>query len=250
VDALSFLVSAVALLRMRGRETPPATVDKSSSFVHDARAGLRLVVTHRLLRGFTGCSTMGNTAINIHLAVYVLYLTRELGMQPAAIGLLYALAGAGGLLGASLAPRLSRALGAGRTTSLSQLAHGVCLTALPLAGLLGGLALPLMGLSHFVWGLTMTTYTIPAVSLRQAITPDRLQGRIIASQRVLTFGVSPIGFLIGGALGEWVGIWPTLVIAGAGLLLSNLFLSLSPLPRVRDAESLPRELAIVEPSAA
>lgn len=247
LDACSFLASAVLLWWIRTPEMIPAHSTNRPSVLQEARDGLRLVLRHRLLRGFVGCSTMGNIAIDMHLAVYILYLTRELGVGASTIGLFYAFGGIGGLIGAALSNHLVKRLGAGRATVFSQLSHGLCLTAIPLAGLLGGLALPFIGLAHFVWGLTVATYAIPAVSLRQAIAPVHLQGRITASQRVLTFGISPIGFLIGGLLGEWLGLWPTLVLAGLVLILSNLWVSLSPLPRIQDVNVLPQELVIVEP---
>jgi MFS family permease len=249
-DALSFFVSAGALLCIRKPESlPPSSISSRENFSvwREALDGLRLVTRHRLLRGFVGCSLTGNIAIDAHLAVYILYLTRELGVQPATLGLIYALGGAGGLLGATVVGRLNGRYGMGRTIVVSQLFHGICLTALPLAALTGGtLAIALIAGVHFIWGLTATIYTVPAVSLRQVITPDHWQGRVAASTRVLTFGVSPLGFLIGGWLGEWIGLWPTLMLAGLGLLLSNLWLSLSPLPGVHNAETLPHELLVAE----
>ena len=246
-DALSFFVSAVTLIRIRRPEPLPTTSKSAFSVWRDAWEGLRLVTRHRLLRSFVGCSLTGNIAIDAHLAVYILYLTRELNLQPATLGLIYALGGAGGVLGATVVGRLNGRFGMGRIIVISQLFHGLCLTALPLAALIGGTqAILLIAGVHFVWGLTSTIYTVPAVSLRQAITPDHWQGRVAASTRVLTFGVSPLGFLIGGWLGEWIGMWPTLVVAGLGLLLSNLWLRLSPLPGVHSAESLPHELLVAE----
>jgi len=246
-DALSFFASAGALIRIRKPEPVPAPSKGVSSLWRDAWDGLRLVTRHRLLRGFVGCSLTGNLAINAHLAVYILYLTRELHLQAATLGLIYALGGAGGVLGVTVVERLNGRFGMGRTIVVSQLFHGICLIALPLAASVGGRqAIILIAGVHFIWGLASTIYSVPAVSLRQAITPNHWQGRVAASTRVLTFGVSPLGFLIGGWLGEWVGLWPTLLLAGLGLLLSNLWLGLSPLPEVRSAETLPHELLVAE----
>lgn len=245
LDALSFVVSALSLAWIRVEENLPSTLVKHPSVIKQASEGLRLSLRHPLLRGFIGCSTTGNLFIDIHLAVYILYLTRELGLQPAMIGLIYAFGGLGGVIGAPLAERLVRSLGTGRAIVLSQLFHGLCATALPLVAL-AGRTVPLLALVHAVWGFTSATYLVPALSLRQAITPDHLQGRITASQRVLTFGLSPLGFLIGGFLGEWMGLWPTLLVAGAGLIFSNLWLSLSPLAHIQEQNAVPKELAIAE----
>jgi MFS family permease len=246
-DSLSFLTSAVTLMRIKQPEPFPSPPIRLISVWREAWEGLYLVSHHRLLRSFVGCSLTGNLAIDAHLAVYILYLTRELGVQPATIGLIYALGGVGGLLGAVAAERLNGFIGMGRTIVISQLFHGLCLTALPMAALLGGnLAIPLIASVHFVWGLTSTLYAVPALSLRQAITPNHWQGRVAASTRVLTFGISPLGFLIGGLLGEWIGLWPTLLLAGMGLILSNLWLALSPLPAVRDTKTLSKDLLVTE----
>ena len=246
-DALSFFVSAGTLIRIRKPELPPSPSRQNFTLWRDAWEGLRLVTRHRLLRSFVGCSLTGNIAIDAHLAVYILYLTRELGVTPATLGLIYALGGAGGVLGAAVVGRLNGRFGMGRTIVISQLFHGLCLTALPLAALLGDTrAIVMIASVHFIWGLTASIYTVPAISLRQAITPNHWQGRIAASTRVLTFGVSPLGFLIGGWLGEWIGLWPTLLIAGLALLSSNLWLVLSPLPKVQDVETLPNELLVAD----
>ncbi|MDX1436768.1 MAG: MFS transporter [Anaerolineales bacterium] len=245
-DAFSFAVSALSITSIRKTEPSPEHGHSKPALLKDASDGLRIVLNHRLLRGFVGCSTFGNIAIDAHLAVYLLYLTRVLGVGAGTIGLLYSLAGAGGLVGASLSERLVARLGMGRATTLSQLCHGVCMTAIPLAALLGAAALPLIGLAHFLWGLTAATYLIPGMSLRQAITPAHLQGRVTASQRFLTYGLSPIGFLIGGLLGEAIGLWPALLVAGVSLLLSNLWLRFSPLPGIRDVRSIPAELLVTD----
>jgi MFS family permease len=245
LDALSFAISALSLAWIKVQEFLPTTSSKHPPVLNQAWKGLRLSLRHPLLRGFIGCSTTGNLFIDIHLAVYVLYLVRELDLSPAIIGLVYTFGGVGGVIGASIADRLTRSLGTGRAIVLSQLCHGLCMTALPLVALLQP-TVPLLAFVHAVWGLTSATYAVPALSLRQAITPDHLQGRVTASQRVLTFGVSPLGFLIGGFFGTWIGLWPTLIVAGVGLIFSNLWLSLSPLPRIQEQNSVPQELAIAE----
>jgi MFS family permease len=245
LDALSFAVSALSLAWIKIQESLPPTPVKRPTVLKQAWDGMRISLRHPLLRGFIGCSTTGNLFINIHLAVYILYLTRELSLQPAVIGLIYTFGGVGGVIGASIADRLVRFLGTGRAIVLSQVFHGLCMTALPLAALVQP-TVPLLALIHAVWGLTSATYAIPALSLRQIMTPDHLQGRITASQRVLMLGVSPLGFLIGGFLGEWIGLWPTLLVGGVGLIFSNLWLSLSPLPSIQEPHSVPKELAIAE----
>jgi len=77
-------------------------------------------------------------------------------------------------------------------------------------------------------------YEINGVSLRQAITEDRLQGRMNASMRSIDFGAMLLGTALGGLLGEWVGLRPTLFIAVSGNFVAALWLALSPVARLRE----------------
>jgi hypothetical protein len=88
-------------------------------------------------------------------------------------------------------------------------------------------------LSQFIGGLTNPVYNINQVSLRQAITPDRLQGRMNASMRFLVWGTIPIGALLGGALGEVFGLWPTLLAMSVCSLLAPLWIVFSPVRSLR-----------------
>ena len=69
--------------------------------------------------------------------------------------------------------------------------------------------------------------------MRQAVTPDRLLGRVNATQRFLVYGAIPLGGLLGGALGELIGVPMTLVVGMLGMLLASLWLLLSPVRSMR-----------------
>jgi hypothetical protein len=75
-------------------------------------------------------------------------------------------------------------------------------------------------------------YNINQVSLRQAIVPDRLQGRMNASMRFIVWGTIPIGALLGGLLGEWLGLYPTIMLTALCSLLPPLFVIFSPVRRL------------------
>jgi hypothetical protein len=75
-------------------------------------------------------------------------------------------------------------------------------------------------------------YDINEVSLRQAVTPDRLRGRVNATRYFAFFGVMPLGALLGGLLGATIGIRSTLLAAGLGLVLASLWIVLSPVRRL------------------
>jgi hypothetical protein len=91
-----------------------------------------------------------------------------------------------------------------------------------------------------VGGATSPIYNINQVSLRQAITPDRLQGRMNASMRFLVWGTIPIGALLGGGLGQTIGIYPTIVAMVICELLAPLWIVFSPVRQLRlQPEPLP-----------
>jgi MFS family permease len=91
----------------------------------------------------------------------------------------------------------------------------------------------LLLLAFFVYGVGLGTSSVHAVTLRQALTPTRLFGRMNASYRFFTYGAIPLGALLGGALAETIGLRPALAVAAAGLVTSLVWVLLSPLPRLR-----------------
>jgi predicted MFS family arabinose efflux permease len=105
------------------------------------------------------------------------------------------------------------------------------------------LAVPLLVASQFLIGFSTPVYNINQVSFRQAITPDRLQGRMNASVRFIVWGTIPIGSLVGGALGEAVGLRPTLVVGAAGALLALLWVLFSPVRSLREPPAFAQEPA-------
>src|SRR5438132_11908932 len=88
-------------------------------------------------------------------------------------------------------------------------------------------------LSQFIGGITNPVYNINQVSLRQAITPDRLQGRMNASMRFLVWGTIPIGALLGGALGQALGLRPAIATMALCSLLAPLWVLFSPVRQLR-----------------
>lgn len=115
----------------------------------------------------------------------------------------------------------------------AQLLFGLTGMAVPLAVLVPRVALPMIVASEFGQWMAVTVYFVNAISVRQAMTPDRLQGRVNATMRFIAGGALPIGALIGGALGGVIGLPLTLVVAEFGMLLAFLWLLLSPVRGLR-----------------
>jgi MFS family permease len=234
IDALSFVASALFISGVRVEEPAPTT--RRASVASEIGEGLHLVLTHPLLRVLGGCSATTNLFGRMFLAVYVLYMTRDLGLGSVGVGLVFAIGGFGALAGALAAGSVARRLGPGPTTIAAQLCFGLTGMAVPLAVLVPRVALPMIVASEFGQWMSITVYYVTAVSIRQSMIPDRLQGRVNATMRVLSGGALPIGALIGGALGGVIGLPLTLVVAEFGMLLACVWLVFSP---VRALRSLP-----------
>lgn len=234
LDALSFVMSALFIAGIRVREAPLAAAGGRPGMMAEIREGLRVVLTHRILRVLVGSSATSNLFGRMFLAVYVLYMTRDLGLGPVGVGLVFATGGVGALVGALAAAPVTRLLGPGPTMIWAQLLFGLTGMAVPLAVLVPRVALPMVVASEFGQWMAVTVYYINVVSVRQALTPDRLLGRVNATTRFLGGGALPIGALMGGALGEVIGLPLTLVVAEFGMLLAFLWLLLSPVRALRE----------------
>jgi MFS family permease len=234
VDAASFVLSAVFVVFIRARE--PA-VDRPSegapSMWADLREGLGVVLGNPVLRSIAGCTATSNLFTNGLMAVYVLYVTRELGLGPALLGIILSAGGPGALLGAVLAGRFADRFGLGTTIIASSFATGIASMLIALARGPEPVVVGMLVLAAFLSGICNPVYNINQVSLRQAITPDRLQGRMNASMRFVVWGTIPIGSLIGGALGDLIGLWPTLLTMSLGALLPWLWVALSPVRQLK-----------------
>ena len=237
MDALSFLVSALSLIWIGAPEPKPTLTDDSRNLLAEIREGLRLVFSNPILRAFALASVTTNFFVDVHLAVFVLYATRELGISPVILGSIYAIASIGGLLGSLFAERLVKWRGLGQVIVGAQILVTLAVLAIPLSGRQLWIAVPLIIIAEALWGFAAVVYVVNTVSLRQAITPNQFQGRVTASLRFVTWGVAPLGFLLGGILGETIGLQATLLVAVAGPLLSVACLVLSPVPRLREPPS-------------
>ncbi len=236
LDALTFLLSAWLLRGVKAAADVPHDGPRNSVGAEIVE-GLRLVARDRTLFALAWMSGLWQFLHHMQIAVLILFATRDLHLSAGAIGLTYAFGGLGCVLGAAFAEKLSARFGIGPI-----IVHGLVLTALAWQafGLIAGpvwVATLLLGLAMLVFDLGGVLYGINYLSLRQAITPDRLLGRMTATMRFLTVSAAPIGALVGGALATWIGLRATLLTVGAlGLLLSGAAVIWSP---VRQHRTLP-----------
>ena len=232
LDAVSFLWSALLVMRIRAPEPPPSADQGREGIAAEIAEGLRAVIGNPTLRALAGSNAALNLAFGIVGTVFLLYVNQELGFGAGVLGLIFAVGGVTSLAGAVLAARVSR-LGIGPTLIASLALVGLGTTLVPLATTANAVAVVLLVAQQLVSDPAATVYDINQVSLRQAITPDRLLGRVNASVRVLEVGASLAGALLGGILGETVGLRFTFACGVAVIGVGAVGLLLSPVRGLR-----------------
>jgi MFS family permease len=233
IDAVSYLLSGWLITRTRAREASRPPAAERPGVWREIHEGLRAVFAEPVLRAIMACSATINLFGRMFLAIYVLYMTRDLGLGPVGVGLVLATGGLGSLAGALVGGPATRRFGFGPVLIGAALAFGLTGLLVPLAVLFPRAALVMVVGAEFGQWMSILVYYVGAISVRQLITPDRLHGRVNATIRFVAGGVMPIGALAGGALGGAVGLPLTLVIAELGTLLGVVWLVLSPVRRLR-----------------
>jgi len=235
VDALSFFLSALALASIKKPEPEPrpSTASGTSGFIPEMREGIDVVFRNPILWRIAACTATTNLGSNMVFgAVFLVFAYRQLHLSAAVVGVVFALGSVGALAGAFLAGRVARTLGIGPTLGVTIIVGGLALLATPLA-LVGAPAL-VLATTGFIEGLTIPVYNISQVSLRQAITPDRVQGRMNATMRTIVWGTIPLGAFIGGILGTSIGLVQTIVLGGILSTLAASWIFLGPVIRLRE----------------
>ena len=234
-DALSFVVSALFLSRIRRPERDPERKGQPRAGLRrEIGEGLRFVFRHPLIKAIVIFVAVSNVFVNMLFAILLVFMVRELDLSPLTIGVIFSLGNVGSLLGALTATRLARRLGIGPALVAVASVGALGLLLVPLAS--GSLTIPFLVVANLLWGFFVLNYFVSAISLIQAITPDRLLGRTNASRRFLVQGVIPLGALLGGALGTWLGLRTTVAIGAIGACVAVLPLLLSPLARIKTTE--------------
>ena len=233
VDALTFVASAFAVQSIRTPEPEPVS-SGSQDFVKEAVHGLALIRRSRVLLPLAG--VVGGVAIfnAMFEAVWLLYVSKDLGLKPVTFGIIFSMGGVGFLLGALLANRLIGWTGIGRAVFLGVVIAALSDMATPLAGGPVIAIAALLTVASFLFGLGATVFRVAQVSLRQASTPISLQGRMNGAMNSLEVGLVPIGALLGGVLGELIGLRWTLFLAAGGELVAVLCILPSAVWSMRD----------------
>ena len=234
LDVLSFFISGICLVFVRSAEATQICNHRTQGLWHEIGEGLRTIFLHPILLAMTIGTTIGSFGGAIHGTVFILYLTRELMITPIWFGIIFASAGGASLLGAIVANSGAQRYGPGPMLIGSTLLMSIGMGIVPLAAEVSMFTIPILVVAQVFQSIGLTVYSINQISLRQAITPSELLGRVNASRRVLVFGVIPFSAMISGALGETIGLQFTLVVGGVVEFLSFVFHLTSPLRHVID----------------
>lgn len=229
LDVLSFIASALLLRAI----ITPMGLDRSGERTRlrsDIGEGLRFLFGHPLLRVLTLLAALANVGVAAFMSQLVPWLDQVLGIEPVGdprLGVVWVIFGAGGLTGAVLYPWFSRRLGGTRVPLVFLPASLACIVA---CALLKQWALAAAVAA--LWYVAYIVIELTAITLRQQLTPDRLQGRVNTVARVLEFGVVwPVGALAGGVLSQAYGPRATLWLA-AGMVVVACAVAWTVLPSI------------------
>ena len=241
IDALTFIGSASFISRVRDVETggdSDPDLDEPESprtFLQEAREGIEATWRQPLLRGMIVASLGINAGFGVYGTSMIYYLNQVVGYDPGVLGMIFAIGGVSSLAGALLAQRISHArLGAVMIGALVLTVVGQAFV--PLATEVGLVALALLVGQQLLTDGALTLFDINQVSLRQAITPAHLLGRVNACVRVAEFGSILAGTLLATAASEVIGLRASLWLGVGFTALAALGLALSP---VRDVDHIP-----------
>jgi len=244
VDAVSFLVSAIAIGSVRVDEASaqpgdgPTGRGRDERLLRRAGQGLVLLSRHPYLRVSLACTTTLNFFSFVVAAVLVLYASRTLGLDAAQIGLGLGLGALGGLAGALLAPRIGRWAGIGRTAAVGAVLFSAPFAFLPLAGGTTPTKVGVLAATEFVSSVGVMLFDVNVNSVQTAVTPDHMRSRVAGAFSTVNYGIRPLGAIVGGLAATVVGIGPMLVVAAAGGCLSVLWVLRSPVLAVRSVTDL------------
>ncbi len=233
-DALSYGVSVGSLLAIRTREEVPLQNTERHVW-REIGEGLRFVFANRLLWSLAGCTGTSNFFSSLTGAVYVLYFIHGLHFRGAMVGVVFGVGAVGGLVGAVAASRITGKLGLGAALVSAITLSAAVQFLVPLAPAHSPVAMGMLIVAELCTFFGSVVYNINQVSLRQAITPDRLLGRMNASIRFLIWGTMPLGSLAGGLLGSWIGLHATLWVGVVGGMGAVVWLLTSPVSRLAEA---------------
>lgn len=239
INSLTYLGSAFYIRRIDHHEDLDSASTDDRHLLREVSEGFRALFSSPVLRAIALSSATINLAGWMFLAVYVLYMTADLGLSATGVGLVFASGGAGALLGSLVASRLANRFGVGRAMVWAAILFGVSGLSVPMAVLAPDHALPLIVFAEFAQWMTLVVFNVLGLSLRQTLTPARLLGRVAASNQVLSQGMMPIGSFLGGVIGSLASVQAALLTGVFGMFLAAGWVLFSPVPGIRQMPAEP-----------
>jgi MFS family permease len=233
VTATFLLGSASILRRVRVHETPAT---RGSSFWPALREGLGFVRSHRLLVAMASCVGAWEVCNAAAMTIQILFATRLLGLSARGVGLSYVALGLGTVIASSIGYRVARRFGPGATliAGFAISGAGWLLLALAPANSYGIVA---YGAMLFMFGFGAVLIFVNFLSLRQAVTPAHMLGRMTSTMRWLILCPAAPGALIGGYVGQHLGL--RVAVGGAGVAALVLALISARISVIRSVKTLP-----------
>jgi predicted MFS family arabinose efflux permease len=223
LDAILLMASAAILLGVRVNEQRVARAD--AHFWRDLKAGVRFVRSNALLVALACAVGVWQMSYHAAMVVQILFATRTLGMSEQAVGLSYVALGVGSVLASVLGHRVSRRLGPGPSLVIGFALCGVAwllLAAAPAGEGTGAWGVAAFAVMLLLFSMGAVFIFINFLSMRQAVTPAHLLGRMTSTMRWLILLPAGPGALLGGWLGEHFGLRASLTFAGVTALMLAL----------------------------
>jgi MFS family permease len=230
-NAASFLCSVGSLAAIREHEPAPVA-DGPRSLRAEMAEGVAFVVREPILRMIAGCTSTWNLFNTAIYAIVVVFLVRQVHLHAGTIGLLMSAGAVGGVIGGLTASQLRARLGSARIIWMSAVVTAPFVLLIPVT--FPGPGVAFFVVSAFVTSLGSVVYNVNQASFRQLLCPPRLLGRMNATVRFIVWGTIPLGGLLGGALGSWLGDREAIWVCAIGVALAPGWLLVSPLLRLRD----------------
>jgi MFS family permease len=234
IDAVSFLVSAVCLWRLRLTAAEPRAADGTAeaSLRHRIREGVDYIRDDRILRFFTVVGGISNFGLTGYAALLVLFLVREVHLDPGAVGLVMAVGSLGGVIGAAVATGVSRRLGSARALLALQVLAGPPALLVPLGA--PGAGLVAMAGGMLLVGVGVVAGNVIRGAWRNRYVPEHMVARQVTTVQVVNYGTMPVAGLVAGAMGSTLGLRPTIAVMAAIHVLACISMYWSPLRGLRE----------------
>jgi predicted MFS family arabinose efflux permease len=231
VAVVSFAVSAFSVARIKYREEEPEKPEKPH-LGSEILQGVKFIFRDATLRSILLVSTWCNLSVGAFQAMLMVFLIREADQSSEVAGFVLAGSGVGGILGAMLVGRISKKAGVGPTAIAALALSGPGMAVVAASGPGWGAAVAFVG--QVVYVAAIVVFNVNVISYRQAVTPDDMQGRVGATQRVICWAGLAVGSIVGGFTGDLLSARAALLVAAAMLFAGTIPLLWTPLRKLRE----------------